>query len=673
MFSPTPLQSESSDRGCSSSSSLHTDLSNLVIWAHTHGTMCNQIPGLEFMQNTDHVSSDNAVLWMCRAGHAYHWHCGKSHSTGEEVPEALGGRKRFLPSESLARESSFEEKKLRLTPSSFEMDQEDSGSTGTCGRSQGVAEQKAGSPYTRNIEPKGSQNSRKHKFSAAEQHFSVSGSRVQTGEQHVKSKTYKDAEIIISDEEQCETDEDNKGDRTSQDNVSEPSAEKLQMHHCQKMALHQPTASQKTAFTPTAKPPLARAYILQAHVSGSEDLNRNILRLAPSTAAGPMAETSRARSLPGSAAPKVCPKPLPVPSTEAKAQLESQPSVMFFELQATTAVQQHLQLSPSECGTLGMGSSGDGAENVGEDSDTSGSEQTPCSSAFQSPERHPPAASNGDVLKKQEKKKSNTTVDIKVFEEWLKGHRPSETRKIHRLPPADLDQYLLSFFSSAKKQNGMDFSASSLNTFRCSINRYLQEHHYQYSILRGPEFKASQEAYKLKHRYLFQKKEEQWNVVQNLTSEDMENLLEKGILSKTNPQGLLHLMFTNLIRGFGANTHYQAHQLCWGQVVLRKTKGEVEYLEWKDDLSPEGEPNPPLFAKPEDPKNCPVSSYKEYARRRPADMLDDNHPLYLSPKSLYSVWDKVWYIRKPLSKGKINNILKVITQEVRGAVKKTKK
>ncbi|XP_030089223.1 uncharacterized protein KIAA1958-like isoform X3 [Serinus canaria] len=593
------MSESTSDRGCSSTSSLQGDLSNLVIWAHTHGTICNQIPGLEFMQNTDHVSNDNAVLWMCRAGHAYHWHCGKSHNPGEDVTEAVGGRKRVLSSEPLARESSFEEKKVKLTPSSFEMDQEDCGSTGSCGRSQGVTEQKADSPYKRNNEPKGSQNTRKPKtsFSAAEQHFSMSDSRVQTDEQDVKSKSYKEVEIIISDEEQSEADEDNKGDRISQDNVSEPSAEKLQMHHCQKMALHQPTASQKTAFAPKAKPPLARAYIMQAPVSSSEDRSRNILRLASSTAAGPMAETSGTRSLLGSAAPK-------------------------------------------------------------------------------SPESHPPAASNGDVLKNQEKKKIYTSGDIKAFEEWLKGHHPSETRRIHTLPPADLDYYLVSFFSSAKKQNGKDFSASSLTTLRCNINRYLLDHNYQYSILRGPEFKASQEAYKLKHWYLFQKKEEGWNVVENLTGEDVKNLLEKGILSKTDPQGLLHLIFTNLIRGFGASTHHEAHHLYWGQVVLRKTRGEVEYLEWRDDLSPEeneGELNPQLFATPEDPENCPVASYKEYARRRPADMLDDNHPLYLSPRALSSVWDKVWYSKKALSKAKIDNILKVITQEVRGAVRKTKK
>ncbi|XP_053821637.1 uncharacterized protein KIAA1958-like [Vidua chalybeata] len=672
------MSESGSDRRGSGTSSLEADLSNLVIWAHTHGTICNQIPALEFMQNTDHVSNDNAVLWMCRAGHAYHWHCGKSHNRGEEVTEAVGRRKRLLSSESLARESSFEEKRLKLTPSPFEMDQGDSGSTGPCGRPQGVTEQKADSAYTMNNEPKGSQNSKKPKtsFSAAEQHFSMSGSRVQTGEQDVKFKSDNNIQIIISDEEQCEADKDNQGDRISPDNVSEPSAEELQMHHSQKMALHQPTASQKAAFAPTAKPPLARAYILQTPVSNSEDLNRNILRLAPSTAAGPTAENSRAKSLPGSAAPKECFKPLPVPSTAAKAQLESQPSVIFFELQATAAVQQRVELSPPASGTPGTGSSENGADNVDEDSETSESGQTPCSSAFWSPESHPPAASNQEMLKKQQKKKSSTTGDIKVFEDWLKLHHPSETRKIHTLPPADLDHYLVSFFISAKKQNGVDFSANSLSLFRCNINRYLQAHNYQYNMLRGPEFKASQEAYKLKHWCLFQKKEEGWNVVENLTDEHMENLLEKGILSKTDPQGLLHLMFTNLIRGFGANTHHKAHQLYWGQVVLGKTKGEVEYLEWKDDLSPrgnEGKLSPQLFAKPEDPESCPVASYKEYARKRPPDMLDDNHPLYLAPRSLCSVWDKVWYSKKALSKTNIDKILKVITQEVRGDIRKTKK
>ncbi|XP_058714783.1 uncharacterized protein KIAA1958-like isoform X1 [Poecile atricapillus] len=637
------MSKNTSDRGFSDASSLQADLSNLVIWAHSHGTICNQIPSLAFVQNMGHLSDGSTVVWMCTVGHAYHWHCGNLHDRGEEETEAVGRRKRLLSSESLARESKFEEKRFKLTPSSFEMGQADSGSTGLCGRSQGISGRK---PVP--------------SISAEEKYLPKFDTRVQTGEEDEKSKSDKDIQLI-SDEEKHEADEDNQGDRISQENVSEPSVEELEMPHCQTRALHQPAASQRAACAPTARSP----------VSDSEDLSTNILKLGPFTATGPTAETSRSKSLLGSETPKVCFKSLPILSAKARAQLESQPSVILFEFQAAADVQQHLQLSPPKCSTPRMGSSRDGAENVSEDSDTS--RQTPCSSAFQSPESHPPAASNEDVLKKQ--KKTNSTGDIEVFKEWLKLHHPSETRKIHTLPPADLDHYLVSFFSSAKRQNGMDFSSNSLNFFQHNISRFLKDHNYPYNILRGPEFRASQEAYKLNHWCLFLK-EEGWSVVENMTDDDVENLSKKGILSKTHPQGLLHLMFTSLIRGFGASTHYQAHQLYWGQVVLRKTKGELEYLEWKDDLSPKGDKEelcPRLFAKPEDPENCPVASYKEYARKRPPDMLKDNHPLYLFPKSLCSVWDEVWYSRKALTKPKIYKILKVITQEVKKTERKTRK
>ncbi|XP_039942663.1 uncharacterized protein KIAA1958 homolog [Hirundo rustica] len=658
----------------SGASSLQVDLSKLVNWAHAHGTICNQIPALEFIQDMEFLSNNNAVLWMCRFGHAYHWPCGSLNDRGEEEMEAVRRSKRLLSPESLAMESGFEEKRLKLAPS--EMGQADSGSTGSSDRSRRVTEQKVDSAYTRNNKPEGCQNTRKPitSFSAAEQHFSMSGSRIQTGEQDMKSESDQDL-LIIS--EQCEADEDNQGDRISQDNVSEPSTEELEVLPCQNMALDQPTASERAAFAPTARPPLSRAYILQTPVSDLEDPSRSILRLGPFTAAVPMAETSRAGSPPGSAASKVHSKPLPVPSTEARAQHESQPSVAFFELQATADVQQHLQLSPPECGTLGTGSSGDGAENVGEDSSSSGSGQIPCSSALQSPESHSPAAPNGD-MKKTEKRKSYTIGDIKVFKEWLRLHHPSETRKIHALPPADLDHYLVSFFISAKRRNGVDFSANSLRFFQRNINLYLKDHNYQYNTLRGPEFSVSQEAYRLKYWYLYHQKEEMkekgWSLVENLTDEDVEKLLKKGVLSKTHPQGLLHLMLTNLIRGFGVHTHHQAHELYWGQVVLKKTKGGVEYLEWKDDLSPggnEGELRPQLFAKPEDPESCPVADYKQYARKRPPDMLNDNHPLYLSPKSLCSVWDKVWYSRKALTKAKIDKIMKVIIQDIIRAIRNT--
>ncbi|XP_009951219.1 PREDICTED: uncharacterized protein LOC104347785, partial [Leptosomus discolor] len=279
--------------------------------------------------------------------------------------------------------------------------------------------------------------------------------------------------------------------------------------------------------------------------------------------------------------------------------------------------------------------------------------------------------------KKWEKKRNRNSSDIKVFKDWLVLHCPLETREIHELPPKELDDYLASFYSSAKRQNGTDFSANSLHFFQKSIERHLRDHDYEYSVVKGLEFRASQEALKVKQQQLSQKEREaEWSLLENLMDKDVETLRRKGLVSQMHPQGLLHLMFTNIVRGFGARTHHQSHNLCWGQLVLGSDEGELEYLEWKDDPSAEVNPGaagPYLFAKPDTPESCPVAGYKEYARRRPADMLHDHDPLYLAPKPLCSIWDQVWYCRKALAKAKMEKILKVIVQHVKGPVKGSKK
>ncbi|XP_009081866.1 PREDICTED: uncharacterized protein KIAA1958-like, partial [Acanthisitta chloris] len=636
------------DGTCGGASALHTDLSRLVTWAHTHGTICNQIPAVEFMQTTGDPSRDSVVLWMCGVGHAYHWQCGKLQDGGRTGPKATERRRRLLAFEASAEEANFEEKRLRLTPSAFERGQADAASMGSCGRCPRVTQQNT---WHNESPPRGSQNTREPTtyFSAAEQHLPGFGAGKQ-----MKLKAEK---ILQSSDETAN--KDNQGDRVKQNIVSEPPAEK--------MAFHQLTASQRAGFPPTTRPPLTLTCFLQFPVSTQESLSSNLPRLGPFTATGPTDHTPRARNPSGSAAPRECFKPLPVPSTEVQAQLESHPSATFFEFEATADVQQQLQLSPLECGILGIGSS---EKNMSEGNELLGSGQAPRPSASWSPEKHPPAASSRDV----QKKKKHAISDIKIFKDWLLLHHPDETREVHVLPPADLDHYLVSFFNSTKKQDGTDFSASSFLFFQQSIKQYLKEHNYQYNVVSGLEFKASQEALKQKHQYLFQKeREEAWSIMENLTDEDVSNLLKEKILSKTHPQGFLHLMFTNIIRAFGASTHSQSQHLYWGQLVLRKSK--VEYLEWKDDLSPAGDKvgqDQQLFAKPDDPEKCPVASYKEYAGRRPPDMLNATDPLYLTPKSLYSMWDQVWYCRKSLSRGKMEKMLKVIAQQVRGSLRKPK-
>ncbi|XP_010224406.1 PREDICTED: uncharacterized protein KIAA1958-like, partial [Tinamus guttatus] len=683
------------DRRGSGVSSVRTDLSNLVTWAHTHGTICSQIPTLENGQNVGHPSKDNSILWICGVGHAYHWSCGKLCLRSGDEKEAAEERKRALSYEMSSGEPSLHEKRFKVTPS-FERARGDCIPPGSRSRSPEVTPHKDDTVYLTGEAPttlrknesalitqKNSKSMRSH--SAAEQRFPVPDGEVKTDLHKVKLESNEDLQII-SDEEQFVSDAENQIDRINWSMLSElqikgVAAEvELQMHRNWKTAINMQTATHTCGCAPVEKPPSTPC--LQEAL---EDVNQKSLesswKLLPLNPAEPKNETSNARNSSGSAISKEHFKSVPVSDVEAKAQQESPSSVTFFEFEATVDVQQHLQLSSPERGTSEISLIRNFAEIPIQEGNPLGSQHAPRVSASPSPadknSDHPPVSSDKNVLKKWENKRSRNAGDIKMFRDWLTLHFPSETREIFLLPPEDLDGYLASFYTNAKKQNGTEFSANSLYFFQSSIDRYLKDHSYEYNVVRGMEFRASQEALKQKCQQLTQKERARdWSVLETLTDRDVENLHKKGVVSHTHPEGFLHLMLINIIRGFGANTHNQSHNLYWGQLVLKKNEEGLEYLEWRNGLEAEantGETTVCVYAKPDNPENCPVQDYKEYAKRRPLDMLHDYDPLYLAPKPLCSVWDQIWYCRKSLTKAKMEKIVKVIIQQVKGTEKKHKK
>ncbi|XP_068518121.1 uncharacterized protein KIAA1958-like isoform X2 [Anas acuta] len=674
-------ESVSAER-CSDGSSLCMDLSNLVTWAHTHGNICKQLPALEAVQSSGHPSRENSILWMCGGGHAYHWPCGKLHFRSREENEAVEKRKRQTSCEAPSREANSGEKRIRVT-SPFERARRGTAATGSRSRSPGVTQQRDDTVYIVHNEPAPRENQKNSKSMkpcfAAEQH--VSRGEIKTDAHTVNLGSDEDPQII-SDDEQHVSDAENQGDRIRQNIWSDSPPTRcvtaevdLQMHHDQKTAIPKQPDTPTSGFAPTEKPPLALLSIQKSPVSNQKILESSFMHQGPLNPVEFTSETSRARNSTGSATPKEPLKQISVSSTEAKAQLEAPTSVAFFQFETSVDVQQQLQLCCPECGTPGTGFSGNAAENPPEGSKPSVSELTARHSASLSPENknseHPSSNKNGL------KKKNRNAGDIKIFRDWLVLHCPSEAREIYKLPPEDLDNYLAWFYNSAKKQNGMDFSANSLYFFQSSIERYLKDHNYEYSVVKGAEFRTSQEALKLKYQHLSQKEREgEWTILENLTDENVDVLRKKGLLSQLTPQGFLHLMLINIIRGFGASTHNHSQNLYWGQLVLRKDEAGLEYLAWKNDLHAEettGEAAAHLFARPDNPDNCPIQDYKMYAKKRPLDMLHDYDPLYLSPKPLYSMWDQVWYCRKSLTKSKMEKMLKVIIQQVKETKMKAKK
>ncbi|XP_072213376.1 uncharacterized protein [Excalfactoria chinensis] len=665
------------DEGCSNVSSLCKDLSNLVTWAHTHGTICVHIPALETMQNMGQPSKDNSVLWICGAGHAYHWTCEDLHFGSKN--EAAEKRKKQTSLGAPTQGAALGEKRIRIA-SSFERARRDGGATGSRGTPAGSSQQKDTICKMCN-EPPARENQRNSKpGSETEQHLSISTDEIRT-DLHEMKLEYSE---YISDDEQYALKEENQEERInlvilSQSPPEDVTAEAgLQMYHDQKTEINKQTATSTSGFTPTTAPPPTLCYILKSPGRDQKILESSFLSLGPLNPTKFTSENSRAGDSAGSATPKEDLELSPISNTEAKAQLEPPAPAMFFELDATVDVQQQIQLSYSECsvsGTLDL--NGSATEGPAEESRLSEAEQTPRPSASLSQEgrndNQPPESSKTNVLSK----KNRTPANIRAFREWLHVHCPSEAREIYMMPPKDLDNYLASFYTSAKRHNGTDFSNWSLQFFQNSIDRYLKDHSYEYSVMKGSEFRASQEALKQKHQLLSQQqKEKKWTLLENLTDENVDHLRKSGLLSHSNPQGFLYLMFVNIIRGFGASTHNQGQNLYWGQLVLRRDVAGLEYLEWKHELNAEGaegESVPHLFARPNNPENCPVQDYKKYAEKRPGDMMHDYDPLYLSPRHMYSVWDQVWYNRRSLTKAKIGGMLKTILQQVKASEKKFRK
>ena len=67
-----------------------------------------------------------------------------------------------------------------------------------------------------------------------------------------------------------------------------------------------------------------------------------------------------------------------------------------------------------------------------------------------------------------------------------------------------------------------------------------------------------------------------------LTSDELNTLYEKGLLSTRNPEALLNTLWLNSTTHFGLRGCKEHRDMCWGDVNLKETAGGKEYLEFND-------------------------------------------------------------------------------------------
>ena len=115
----------------------------------------------------------------------------------------------------------------------------------------------------------------------------------------------------------------------------------------------------------------------------------------------------------------------------------------------------------------------------------------------------------------------------KLFESFLSMQ--NETRKIHEIPPSELDEHLSKFFLSVRQKNGHEYKPVTLRNMLGSFERYLNRHKYGYSVVQGFEFQKTRDVLKSKQRNL--KKQGFGNkpkAADALTDDHIENLYQSG-------------------------------------------------------------------------------------------------------------------------------------------------
>ncbi|XP_058158515.1 sorting nexin-30 isoform X2 [Dasypus novemcinctus] len=270
-----------------------------------------------------------------------------------------------------------------------------------------------------------------------------------------------------------------------------------------------------------------------------------------------------------------------------------------------------------------------------------------------------------------EKTIRSTQTALRNFREFLISKYPSETREIYVIPCKELDAYLASFFVDARQKDGSEYEPNSLANYQCGLERYLKEHRYGYSITRDKEFKRSQEALKQKQIELRCKgKGNKPHKSMKLTFADELILRKRGLLSRYNPEGLLNLVWLNNTKAFGHCTGFHGSTLKWGDIRLRVTETGLEYLEWmgqdSGDLNAKtkrGGADSRVYATQHAPQTCPVQDYKEYAQRRPPAMRYEDAPFYLSIKPVVNLAALHWYNCQALGKNKLAKMVKTMCEK----------
>ncbi|KAM6473129.1 uncharacterized protein KIAA1958 homolog isoform 2-T4 [Liasis olivaceus] len=664
---------------------LHTsseNLSKLVSWAHSHGTICSLIPNLKHLLS-EGSHGNLTAMWGCSAGHAYHWPLTATCRAGSQERVCFQDNRSFnsdspsiigMPSDTQA--SPVERYPGRSGKAKLDCNRNrDSCDFSYCSEPSELDEtveeyedesnlfdmvcESSVTDEDSDFEPhhqRSQISSLKRPGPSSSFHLDsrsqvIDGSSNDVLVKKIKQELPEDYYIVANAEITGGID----GPALSLTHMSKP-----------KTGTSYPVASKPTSH---ASPSLSADFDLQNVSASSQVTSRPVAQKPPKVTLPsssrrpgnvPTVNPQVALQVPASTSNAGKPISIPLSALQLPGQEELSASEDLLQ-PGPNQVPNDVALSPS----------------VSTEPEVSSSQQQPSTAPTTVTEpvaqTIPDQDERAAELSREQNEKTirSTQTALRNFREFLISKYPSETREIYIIPCKELDAYLASFFVDARQKDGSEYEPNSLANYQCGLERYLKEHRYGYSITRDKEFKRSQEALKQKQIELRCKgKGNKPHKSMKLTFADELILRKRGLLSRYNPEGLLNLVWLNNTKAFGHCTGFHGSTLKWGDIRLRVTETGLEYLEWMGQDGSDGNAKTKrtgtdsrVYATQHAPQTCPVQDYKEYAQRRPPAMRYEDAPFYLSIKPVVNLAALHWYNCQALGKNKLAKMVKTMCEK----------
>ena len=254
-----------------------------------------------------------------------------------------------------------------------------------------------------------------------------------------------------------------------------------------------------------------------------------------------------------------------------------------------------------------------------------------------------------------------TNIWLNCYRTW--AHCRGKQQNIKVLPPAELDIILQQFFSENKKQDGKDYEPTSFLNMQASIERYLKEIRYEFSILNSNEFIDSRAVLEGKARTLREMgKGKRPNKACSLSNEELESLSDCGELGYNSPYSVVNTLWWQFTLHFGLRGRQEHHNMRMEHFEIKSDDNGVEYVTYAEGITKTRQSGLREKTRDVQPKmfatgmaRCPVALFKFYRSKRPVELTNEG-PFYLTVITNPST--DIWYKKVPMGVNYINNIMK---------------